>query len=205
MSVHSLPDLPESICKALLETIWAHDPPTARHCQRVGRLSGEFLTHLKCTPAEINQGTLGGMIHDLGKVGVPVELLHKVGKPTPAEKKRLEGHAIWGRQIVKSLRGTKALGPILDVIEFHHEQWLGKGYPNHIQGEAIPFLARVVAIVDSFDAMTSKRSYGTPKSMPEALLEIQNFSGTQFDPKLAREFVDFMKQRRVAAPKKIAA
>ena len=205
MSVHTLPDLPESICKAFLETIWAHDPATARHCQRVGRLSGEFLASLNCTPLEIRQGALGGMIHDLGKVGVPIDLLHKVGKPSPAERKRLEGHAIWGRQIVKSLRGTKGLDPILDVIEFHHEQWQGKGYPHHIAGEAIPFLARVVSIVDAFDAMTSKRSYGTPKSTSEALLEIQNFAGTQFDPAISRQFIDFMRQRKVAAPEKIAA
>jgi response regulator RpfG family c-di-GMP phosphodiesterase len=205
MTVRSLPDLPDSICKALLETIWAHDPSTAKHCQRVGRMTAEFMRFLNCTPLEIYQGKLGGMIHDLGKVGVPVELLHKVGKPTPAEMKRLEGHALWGKQIVRSLRTTPGLGPILDVIEFHHEQWLGCGYPNHLRGEGIPFLARVVALTDAYDAMTSKRSYGTPKSKEAALNEIEKCAGTQFDPSLAIKFLEWMDSERIATPVPAAA
>jgi response regulator RpfG family c-di-GMP phosphodiesterase len=158
MSVHQLPDVPELICKTLLETIWAHDPATARHCQRVGRMTAEFLTFLGATPAEIHEGQLGGMIHDVGKVGVPVELLHKSGKLTPAERKRLEGHALWGKQIIKNIRKMRGMKSIADIIELHHEQWIGKGYPNHLKEDSIPYLARVVSITDSFDAMTSKRS-----------------------------------------------
>jgi response regulator RpfG family c-di-GMP phosphodiesterase len=205
MSVHQLPDMPEIICKTLLETIWAHDPATARHCQRVGRMTAEFLSFLGATPEEIHHGQLGGMIHDVGKVGVPVDLLHKPGKLTPAERKRLEGHAIWGKQIVKSFRKTRGMKNIVDIIELHHEQWMGKGYPNHLKAEAIPFLARVVSITDSFDAMTSKRSYGTPKTYSEAVMEIQNCGGTQFDPTLSAQFVDWMRHHRVSVPERAAA
>jgi HD-GYP domain-containing protein (c-di-GMP phosphodiesterase class II) len=205
MVVHRLPNLAERICKALLETIWAHDPATAKHCQRVGRMSEEFLTYLNCTPEQVYQGSLGGMIHDLGKVGVPIDLLHKAEMLTKAERKRIEGHALWGKQIVRSLRGTPGLDEILDVVEYHHEQWTGKGYPNHMSAESIPFLARAVSIVDAFDAMTSQRSYGTPKSVPAAILEIQNAAGTQFDPVLATKFVEWMRRVRIPAPKRTAA
>jgi response regulator RpfG family c-di-GMP phosphodiesterase len=103
------------------------------------------------------------------------------------------------------LRKTKAMGPILDIIEFHHEQWLGHGYPTHLKAENIPYLARVVSVVDAFDAMTSKRAYGQPKTPSAALLEIQNCAGTQFDPELARNFVDWIRHHRIPAPKRIAA
>jgi HD-GYP domain-containing protein (c-di-GMP phosphodiesterase class II) len=205
MSVHQLPDLPESICKALLETIWAHDPPTARHCQRVGRMTAEFLTFLGATPEQIHHGQLGGMIHDVGKIGVPVDLLNKAGSLTPTERKRLIDHAVWGKQIIKSLRKMKGMKNIADIIEYHHEQWVGKGYPNHLKAEEIPYLARVASITDSYDAMTSKRSYGTPKTPSAAILEIQNCAGTQFDPELAAKFVEWMRHHRIPAPKRAAA
>lgn len=193
MTLREAPSLEESLCQCLIEAIWAHDPATAMHCQRVGRLTRAFLKELGFAPEQIKHGHLGGMIHDVGKIGVPVEILHKSSPLTEAEKNRMNGHALWGKQIVKALLIYPEMKPILEVVLYHHERFDGAGYPFHQEGETIPFMARVVTLTDAFDAMTEKRSYGTVKTIDEALDEIAKHAGTQFDPILANHFLEWMR------------
>jgi HD-GYP domain-containing protein (c-di-GMP phosphodiesterase class II) len=128
----------------------------------------------------------GALLHDVGKIGVPDAILLKPGKLTDAEWEVMRRHTVIGHQMIgriKFLRGAA------DIVLHHHERWAGGGYPTGISGEEIPLGARIFSIIDTFDAMTSKRPYKEALPIATARAEILRCAGTQFDPSLVKEFL----------------
>ena len=170
-----------STARALSDTIEAKDAYTGGHTQRVMEYSIAIGRHLKLTPDITENLKLAAILHDIGKIGVDDQVLRKQGRLNKEEKRKMEQHTIIGPRIVRRVR---QLQPIISGIRHHHEMYDGSGYPDAIKGEDIPLLARIIAVADTFDAMTSDRPYRKGLSVRSALNEIQQFSGKQFDPKV---------------------
>ena len=133
---------------------------------------------------------IGGLFHDIGKIGVPDSILQKEAKLTDDEYSQIKQHPNIGVHILSNATIFK---DILPIVEHHHEKWDGTGYPGRLSGENIPYFARITAVADSFDAMTSRRSYRDSLPIETVISEFENCSGTQFDPKLAELFLDILK------------
>jgi HD-GYP domain-containing protein (c-di-GMP phosphodiesterase class II) len=138
-----------------------------------------------------------GTLHDVGKIGVPDSILKKPGRLEPEEARIMETHPVLGEAIVAKVPQLKDLLP---GVRHHHERWDGAGYPDGLAGEAIPLIARLIALADTYDAMTSDRPYRKGLPVEVALTEISRSSGIQFEPALAEAFVEMMRssQARVA-------
>ena len=173
--------------KVLAETIEAKDPYTRGHCNRVRILSSSIAKNTGMNYSEIETLEYGALLHDIGKIGVPENLLHKNGPLTPDEAEIFHKHTVIGENIIKTVEFFK---PCRGIVRNHHEWFNGKGYPDGLSGDNIPIPARIVAIADSFDAMTSTRPYRTARSIDFALEELENGSSNQFDPNLVKIFVD---------------
>ena len=132
--------------------------------------------------------------HDLGKVGIPDNILNKPGKLTDEEFDRMRKHSEMGYRIAQSVPD---LAPIADLILKHHEWWDGRGYPLGLAGESIPLSCRILFIADAYDAMTEDRPYRKAMDRGEAIEELQRCAGTQFDPDLVADFIDLLPDREV--------
>jgi putative nucleotidyltransferase with HDIG domain len=158
------------------------DQWTLNHTLRVMEYSVLLAQQLKVTDAERELLQLGAHLHDIGKVGIPEDILNKTGPLTPNEFEIMKRHTIIGEEIVSAIPGLEAICPI---IRSHHERWDGTGYPDRLGGDEIPWLARIVAVADAFDAMTSDRPYRKGMSAHLAFEEIAWELGHQFDPDCA--------------------
>ena len=172
--------------RALSASIDAKDRYTRGHSERVAHLSAQMAAALKLDAKIVEDYRVAGQVHDVGKIGVPEAILCKVGRPTDEEFAELRKHPSIGFDI---LRDIPKLENALPGVLYHHERWDGHGYPEQIAGENIPLIARVMALADTFDAMSSNRSYRPALSRDKVLAEIARFSVTQFDPALAPIFV----------------
>lgn len=162
------------------------DNYTAEHSMNVCILSATFARHLGLLEYEIKNIALCGLLHDVGKSKIPEEILNKPGKLTQEEGKLMSEHAIHGRNILMSLKDEDRHA--VDVAHSHHERIDGTGYPRALSSTQIPYYAKVVSIVDAYDAMTSERCYGKARSSVQALRIILENAGKQFDLNLAKEF-----------------
>jgi putative nucleotidyltransferase with HDIG domain len=178
----------ESI-KALLRTLSARDPYTGHHSNRVTNIALTFARSLGLGPQELEALSNAGYLHDIGKIGVSDSILLKPGPLTPEERAIIETHPSIGEKIVEPL-GFKSQER--DLILLHHERWDGQGYPHGLQGNSIPYLCRLLALADVFDALSSDRPYRQAFTPPEALAEIEVQAGRQFDPDLTRKFVQLV-------------
>jgi len=124
---------------------------------------------------------IGALIHDIGKIGMPDRILHKPEDLTPEEYTQMKQHPIVGAQMLKGVEGLKE---VLPYILYHQERYDGQGYPFGLAGQAIPIEGRLLAVADTFDAMTSNRPYRDGLAIEHAIAEIQNYRGTQFDPEI---------------------
>jgi putative two-component system response regulator len=161
-------DESESILFALAQAVEHRDHCTSGHCERLATLSMALGTALGLPRSNLLALHRGGYLHDIGKIGIPDAILFKPGPLTPEEWAVMRTHSVKGEEIC---RPAKTLGPILPIIRSHHEKWDGSGYPDHLRGEQIPLLARILQIADIFDALTSVRPY-KPAQPPETALEI---------------------------------
>ncbi|MGG2945321.1 diguanylate cyclase [Geobacillus stearothermophilus] len=169
------------------------DVYTYRHSKRVFKYAVEFGSCLdELTDHERQTLILGALIHDIGKIEVPRDILNKQGKLEKHEWEIVKKHVTWGREIIAA---EKRFDELLPLVELHHERYDGKGYPYGLKGEEIPKLARILCIIDSFDAMTTERPYQPTKTFEEALEEIERCAGTQFDPVYAAKFIAFVRER----------
>lgn len=169
------------------------DVYTYRHSKRVFKYALEFGSCLnELTDHERQTLILGALIHDIGKIEVPRDILNKQGKLEKHEWEIVKKHVTWGKELIAA---EKRFDDLLPLIELHHERYDGKGYPYGLKGEEIPKLARILCIIDSFDAMTTERPYQRTKTFDEAVEEINRCAGMQFDPIYAAKFIEFVKER----------
>jgi putative nucleotidyltransferase with HDIG domain len=176
---------PETLVR--LEAAMANkDEHTRDHMGRVAVYSVAMARELGCDPATIALVETAGRIHDIGKIVVPDAVLLKPGKLTTQEFDQMKHHAARGAQIALA---SKVLAPVAEVMRAHHERFAGNGYPDGHAGERIPLAARIVAVADTFDAITSPRVYRGPRPPEEAIAELQRVSGTQLDPQCVNAFV----------------
>jgi len=173
------------VVRAMSSAIDAKDPYTRGHSDRVARVSVRLCQELGCDQETIRTIYLAGLLHDVGKIGIDDNVLRKPGKLTDAEYEHIKSHVEIGYRI---LRGLKKMGHLLPIVLHHHESWDGKGYPYGLTGNNIPYLARIVAVADAFDAMSSDRPYR--KGMPDEKLDaiFQAGAGKQWDPDVVAAF-----------------
>lgn len=181
----------ESI-EALRFTVEAKDRYTKGHSDRVSEYSILIGKEIGLSDEELKKLRIGGLFHDIGKIGVPDSILLKTEKLTDEEYSEIKNHPSIGKHILSS---ASIFSDIIPIIYHHHEKYDGTGYPGKLKGEDIPLLARITAIADTFDAMTSKRSYRNALSLDVAKEEIKRCSGTQFDPKLVEAFIKVYEQK----------
>ncbi|WP_453991664.1 HD domain-containing phosphohydrolase [Bacillus nitroreducens] len=176
----------EGMVKGVIAALELKDPYTRGHSERVASYALSLAKEVKkFTNEELTAFKYACLLHDIGKVNIPDQILMKPSKLTNEEFEVIKTHPVVGAEAVKNIEGLKGN---ISVIRSHHERWDGKGYPDNLQGENIPYLARIVAIADAFDAMTSSRSYRSALPVEEAFKRIIEGKGTQFDPKLVESF-----------------
>jgi diguanylate cyclase (GGDEF)-like protein len=178
-----------STIQALAAAVDAKDPYTMGHSERVAKYAAELARQVGLAETEVELVYITGTLHDVGKIGVPDAVLQKKGSLNSEDRAVIETHPVLGEVIVKK---APQLSRTLEGVRNHHERWDGKGYPDNLAGEKIPLIARLLALADTFDAMTSDRPYRKGMSPETALSEIANNAGTQFDPELAQVFVRMM-------------
>ena len=177
--------LSEETFLALAAAIDARDPYTYGHSMRVAAYSSALARMARLADEEADAVQRGCLVHDIGKIAVPDTILRKTGRLTRDERAVMREHPVVGYRMVSGLDWSSE---IFDVVLHHHERWDGMGYPTGLKADAIPLMARVVAIADTLDAMTSRRPYRAALSFQEAVDEIIEQAGSQFDPALVRIF-----------------
>ena len=173
----------------LRQTVEAKDPYTKGHSERVSAYAVLLGQKLDLSDEDIEKLKIGGLFHDIGKIGIPDSILLKESKLTDEEYSKIKEHPVIGFNILKNAEMFKN---ILDIIKYHHERFDGNGYPERLSGNNIPYLARITSVVDSFDAMTSKRSYRDSLPMDVVKSEILKNLGSQFDPEIGIAFLDIL-------------
>lgn len=169
----------QAVLRAARRVLEAKDPYTLEHSRRVSRQAAALARRLGFPPATRREIAIAGQLHDIGKVAVPDALLQRAGPLTEAEHRRVLQHTVLGEAILEPVLPRRGL--ILSVVRSHHERVDGRGFPDGLKGEEIPLAARVVAVADAYDAMTSSRPYRGALSHEEAVAELRREAGRQFD------------------------
>lgn len=191
-----LRDTNEKLEKAYLEsiqtlryTVEAKDPYTRGHSDRVSEYSVLIGKYLNLSEDELHQLKIGGLFHDVGKIGVPDSILLKTSKLTDDEYSEIKNHPSIGAHI---LSNASLFQDIIPIVKHHHERYDGHGYPGKLAGDKIPYLARIATVADSFDAMTSRRTYRNSMPLDIVKQEIEKNKETQFDPEIADTFLGIL-------------
>jgi putative nucleotidyltransferase with HDIG domain len=175
--------------KSLALAVEAKDPYTKGHSERVGEISEHLATMMGLSAAEIERVRIAGILHDIGKIGVSETLLLKKTKLKKKEFEVIKQHPVEGQNI---LRPLNFLNDIIPAVYHHHERYDGKGYPEGLAGEDIPYWARIVKVADTYDAMTSDRPYRAAYSKSQAITEICRCAGTQLDPNVSHTMLKIL-------------
>ncbi|EGW38633.1 PocR ligand-binding domain-containing protein [Desulfosporosinus sp. OT] len=176
-----------NIISTIINTLHEKNPREEQHSQRVSEICQNIGKAMGFSQIKISKLKVVGLLHDIGKIAIEERILNKPGKLTEQERDEIKRHPDIGYRILSS---SYEMLELADCVLAHHERWDGTGYPKGLKGEAIPKIARIIALADSYDAMTSERSYRNALSEEEALAEIRNNAGTQFDPVIAKIFIE---------------
>ncbi|MBD0383191.1 diguanylate cyclase [Paenibacillus sp. WST5] len=197
--------LPQSIEKEIhdlgqqLKIFLSKDVYTFKHSKRVYSYAVDMAEVLELSDDDRRLLILGALIHDIGKLEIPRDVLNKKSKLTADEWEMVKKHVLWGKEIVLATGKYKDLVPL---VELHHERYDGNGYPYGLKNEEIPRLARMLCIIDSFDAMTTERPYQVTKTLEEAIEELNRFAGKQFDPELVVPFIQYIQTKMTTGLKR---
>jgi putative two-component system response regulator len=175
--------------KAFSEALDAKDQYTAGHSRRVMEYSADIGKRMELGPDDIEMLKKSALLHDIGKIGVPDAVLHKEGRLSDLEYSIIKSHSEIGAAILNTIKLFK---PLVPAMYHHHERFDGRGYPQGIEGEQIPLHARIIAVADSFDAITSNRPYRKAFPLKDALSELEQNKGIQFDPYIADVFIEIL-------------
>lgn len=179
---------------ALVAAIDAKDSFTFQHSTNVSQYAVLLAQKLGLSRNDIQTVKVAGLLHDIGKIGIPESILKKAGKLTNEEYEIMKSHV---EKSIEMIHYLPNMNYVIPAVVSHHERYDGKGYPRGIKGEEIPFLGRILAVCDSFDAMISKRAYKEPLSVEYAMGELEKNKGTQFDPEVADAFIELIKEGKV--------
>jgi putative two-component system response regulator len=180
---------------ALASALESKDTGTRAHSQRVQNYALALADHIGDEEVTGDRGTpYGFLLHDLGKIGIPDGILQKPGPLSPAERRRMETHTVLGEAMLSGVAFLQ--GEALRIVRSHHERWDGRGYPDELSGQDIPLGARIFAVADALDAMTSNRPYRRAMTWEAAHTEVVAQSGRQFDPEIVHVFVEIEPQLR---------
>ncbi|HWQ97510.1 MAG TPA: PAS domain S-box protein [Clostridia bacterium] len=180
-----------AVLSSIMATLFARSFETEEHAKRIGDLCANVGAKLSLSHDDIDRLRLFAYLHDIGKIGISDQILNKPGPLTPEEFVVMKTHPEIGYRIAMS---SPDFAPIAELILTHHERWDGSGYPNHLAGEKIPLLSRILAVADAYDAMTEDRIYRKALPPAEAMEEIRRNAGTQFDPKIAELFLEIVER-----------
>ena len=172
--------------ESLADAIEKRDPYTGGHTQRVTTYSLSTAKYLPLKPAELKWLKISAVLHDIGKIGIDDQILRKPDRLNPEEFNEIKRHANMGAEIINHI---KQLKNIIPGIKYHHEKLDGTGYPEGLKAEKIPIIAKIVAVADTFDAMTTDRSYRKGMSKELAVKELKKCSGTQLDQNVVEAFI----------------
>jgi putative two-component system response regulator len=190
----------EGVITTLGLTIEARDPYTAGHCERLARYAAALGQALGVDEPTLKALRLGGFLHDLGKIAVPDGILLKPGPLNADERERMKIHPATGADLVQGLKTLEGVRPIL---RHHHERWDGSGYPDGLKGEAIPLGARIMAVVDVYDALRTERPYKGPLPHAEALAILLRETEAGFwEPRIVTSFVQLLPELDLEAPRR---
>lgn len=187
------------VMKAIASIIDAKDGYTHKHSERVAAFGVRLAQHLGFDADSRAVVELSGLLHDVGKIGVPDAILNKPGKLTDEEFKEMRLHPIHGARILSNIQSQKVVS-LLPGVKYHHERWDGKGYPEGLTGEEIPLLGRVLGVADFLDALTSDRSYRKGLPLEEALAMVKDLEGKAFDPVVVKAAVELHEKGELALP-----
>lgn len=188
--------------RALANAIDAKDNYTCGHSERVGWLARQTGFELNLPDTELELLEWAGILHDVGKIGIPEAILNKPGRLTHEEFEQIRRHPHMSYEV---LRPVARLGPVLSAVLYHHENWDGSGYPHRLRGEQIPLSARVIRIVDTFDALTSTRAYRRGFPIARALQILAEESGRSTDPHITPVFIRLLERFEVERPLEFVA
>ncbi len=180
--------------RALSKTLEAKDLYTHGHSERVALLSREIARKRNHSERDVLLIYLAGLVHDIGKVGIPSAILHKNDRLTDDEFAVIKRHPLLGMQILERI---EELAPLIPAVAYHHERFDGKGYPFGLKGRDIPEIARIMAVADAFDAMTSDRPYRKAMPFEKAISILIENRGTQFDPDVVDDFLKIMNEDKI--------
>lgn len=185
----------------MAESIDYRDTLTYEHSERLVDLTRRLAKSLELISERVEEVVLAARVHDLGKIGISNDILHKQGMLTEEERRIIEEHPVIGADILSSYSGFRES---LAFVRHHHERWDGRGYPDGLRGDDIPLGARIITVADSFDAMTSDRPYRRGMSVEEAVGRLKDGMGTQFDPTVTAKFIQILIEDGVYEPQEPA-
>lgn len=183
-----------AVLTSIKATLFEKNEETEEHCERLVKLSAMIGRRLNLSQKELDELELLSTLHDIGKIGIPEAILNKPGKLTDEEWIEMKKHPQIGYRIANA---SLELAPIAEYILSHHERWDGTGYPQKLKGKQIPLLSRIISIADAYDAMTQDRAYRKKMDAQQAQEEIRSNAGSQFDPDIARIFLDELNSKKV--------
>ena len=180
-----------NILTVMVKILESKDPYTRFHSHSVAKWSRMIGRRKGLTEDELNRLGLAALFHDFGKIGIPDEILSKTERLTEEEFTIMKKHPTIARDLLASL---EPLGDLMPAITHHHERWDGRGYPGNLKGEDIPLWARIIALADSYDTMSTRRTYKEPFSRERVIAELEKCKGTQFDPELTEHLLTILKE-----------